>query len=64
MDAVLAVIKTVGAILLPVFLLGNCTGGCIATKIHSSYCDAFGYEGTGATPIHHVEGWEPRVLEK
>ena len=48
--------------MMPAFLLGNCTGGCIATKVHTTFCNEWG--GTDATPIHHVDGWEETARSK
>lgn len=60
-EMIVGILKGIGLVMLPAFLLGNCTGGCIATKVHSTWCDEFSPDGT---PLHHVEGHEEDARAK
>ena len=59
MDTLFSILGTIFKIFLPVFLLGNCTGACVASKAHSAYCNTFG--PWDSIPIHEVEGWEDKM---
>lgn len=61
METVAVIFKGIFMVMMPAFLLGNCTGGCIATKVHSTWCNEFGGDGV---PLHHVDGYEEDARAK